>query len=71
MKGNPFVGNSPEVLVFDFCSQNTSNSTAVYAPIRFCSNWHPRTARQLGNSPSRARDAGAYRLTKCLHNVDG
>jgi len=48
MKGNPFVGNSPKILVFDFCSQNTSNSTAVYVPIRFLLELAPQSRAAAG-----------------------
>jgi hypothetical protein len=57
--------------VFDFCSQNTLNSTADYAPIRSLLELAPRTARQPGNRPIRARNARPFGLTKCLHGVDG
>jgi hypothetical protein len=68
MKGNPFVGNWPKALVFDFCSQITPNSTAVYAPVSFSLEMPAELTRLLDNRPSHARVHGLANVLTALMN---
>ena len=45
-------------IMFDFCSQNTPNSIAVYEPVSFSLEMPSELTRLLDNRPSRSRVYG-------------